>query len=91
MANTIRNLYSNTAGNTPSSLGNGVIAVNQADGKLFFRNSSGVVTALATGAATFFETTAGFPVTGNVNYLYCASDTSRVYRWTGTVYVEVGS
>jgi hypothetical protein len=50
----------NTAGNTPSSLGNGVIAVNQADGKLFFRNSSGVVTALATGAATFFETTAGF-------------------------------
>ena len=41
-------------------------------------------------AATFFETTAGFPATGNVNYLYCASDTGRVYRWAGAAYIEIG-
>ena len=42
-------------------------------------------------AATFFETTAGFPATGSVNYLYCASDTGRLYRWTGSQYVELGT
>lgn len=49
MANTVRLPYSNTASNTPAALGNGVLAINQADGKLFYRNSFGVVTQLATG------------------------------------------
>jgi hypothetical protein len=50
VANIVRNPYSNTAGNTPTSLVNGQIAVNQADGKLFYRSSAGVVTALSTGS-----------------------------------------
>jgi hypothetical protein len=94
MANTIRNLYSNTAGNTPSSLGNGVIAVNQADGKLFYRNGSGVVTALATGGGSSlvsYATAASFPATGSSSTLYLASDSSKLYRWESTVYVEVGA
>ena len=94
MANTIRNLYSNTAGNTPSSLGNGVIAVNQADGKLFFRNGSGVVTALATGGGSSlvsYATAASFPATGSSTTLYLASDSSKLYRWESTVYVEIGT
>jgi hypothetical protein len=40
--------------------------------------------------ATFAPTTAGFPATGNLNYIYCATDTNRFYRWTGSVYVEIG-
>lgn len=52
MANTVRLPYSNTATNTPSSLGNGVLAINQADGKLYYRNSSGVVTQLATASGS---------------------------------------
>lgn len=36
--------YSNTSTNVPASLANGELAINQADGKLFYRNSSGVVT-----------------------------------------------
>jgi hypothetical protein len=47
VANVVRNPYSNTAGNTPSSLGNGQIAVNQSDGKLFYRSAAGAVAALA--------------------------------------------
>jgi len=95
MANTIRNLYSNTAGNTPSSLGNGVIALNQADGKLFYRSSAGVVTALATGsggATQVYEyaTTANFPATGSAAQLVIATDTGRVYRWAGAAYIEIG-
>lgn len=95
MANTVRHPYSNTAGNTPSSLGNGVIAVNQADGKLFYRSSAGVVTALATGgggATEVYEyaTTANFPATGSAAQLVIATDTGRIYRWAGASYIEIG-
>jgi len=34
---------------------------------------------------------ANFPATGVSSILYVATDTSRAYRWTGAVYVEVGS
>jgi Fibronectin type III domain len=47
MANVVKIPYSNTSGNTPSSLANGVLAINQTDGKLFYRNGSGVVTSFA--------------------------------------------
>lgn len=46
---TVRILRSTTAGNTPSSLVSGQLAINEADGKLFYLNGSGVVTQLATG------------------------------------------
>ena len=87
MANIVRNPYSNTAGNTPSSLGNGVIGVNQADGRIFFRNSAGTVTTFSSIAS--FATTASFPATGSSTALYLASDSSRLSQWNG-VYVEIG-
>jgi hypothetical protein len=88
VANVVRNPYSNTAGNTPSSLGNGVIAVNQADGRLFFRNGAGAVTTFSSIAS--FATTSSFPAVGLANVLYLASDSSRAYQFVGGVYVEVG-
>ena len=51
MAVPYQNLRSNTAGNTPASLIDGQIGINQADGRLYYRNSSGVVTQY--GAALF--------------------------------------
>ncbi len=91
MANTVRILRSTTAGNTPASLVSGQIAINESDGKLFYRNGSGAVTALPTGSPLFsYATTASFPATGTSG-LYLASDTSKIYRWESTVYVEVGS
>jgi hypothetical protein len=36
--------YSNTATNAPASLANGELAINQADGKLYYRNGAGTVT-----------------------------------------------
>ncbi len=96
MANIVRLPYSNTATNTPSSLGNGVLAINQADGTLYYRNASGVVTQLATGGGgggglVEYATTASFPATGATATLYLATDTRRVYSWTGIVYAEVGA
>ena len=88
VANVVRNPYSNTAGNTPSSLGNGVIAVNQADGRLFFRNGAGAVTTFSSVAS--YATTAAFPAVGLSTLLYLASDSSRLHQFVGGVYVEVG-
>lgn len=88
MANVVRNPYSNTAGNTPASLGNGQIAVNQADGRLFYRSAAGAVTTFSSIAS--FATTASFPAVGSAAVLYLASDTSRLHQFVGGVYVEVG-
>jgi hypothetical protein len=89
---TVRILRSTTAGNTPSSLVSGQIAINEGDGKLFYRNSSGVVTALPTGGGLLsYATPAAFPATGTSGNLYLSVDSSKIYRWESTVYVEIGS
>jgi hypothetical protein len=92
---TVRILRSTTAGNTPASLVSGQIAINEGDGKLFYRNSSGVVTALATGgggATEVYEyaTPANFPATGSAAQLVIATDTGKLYRWAGSAYIEIG-
>jgi hypothetical protein len=51
MANTVRIPYSNTSGNVPSTLGNGVLGINQASGAIYYRNSSGVVTLFSPAAS----------------------------------------
>lgn len=46
------------------------------------------------GVSTSYESyanLASFPVTGDTNIFYVADDTEKVYRWTGSVYVEVSS
>lgn len=94
MANTVRILRSTTAGATPSALVSGQIAINEADGILFYRNASGVVTQLPTGsgATEVFEyaTTANFPATGSAASLYIDTDRGRVFRWETNAYAEVG-
>jgi hypothetical protein len=37
-----------------------------------------------------YTTTSSFPVSGVSNTYYLASDTSRLYQWTGSQYVEIG-
>ena len=32
---------------------------------------------------------AGFPATGETGKIYVALDTNKIYRWTGTVYIEI--
>jgi hypothetical protein len=45
------------------------------------------------GSANIVEATtaAGFPATGASSTLYVSTDASRVYRWSGSVYVEIGT
>jgi hypothetical protein len=92
MANTIQLLRSTTAGNKPSSLASGQIAINERDAIIYYRAAAtGAVTALPTGSSlASYATTASFPATGTSG-LFLASDTSKLYRWESTVYVEIGT
>ena len=38
-----------------------------------------------------YTTTSNFPGSGITNTYYLASDSSRLYQWTGSQYVEIGS
>ena len=54
MANTIIQIKkSGLAGNTPSSLNYGELALNYADGKLFYKNSGGSIVPFTSGSSTF--------------------------------------
>ena len=37
----------------------------------------------------FYATQSGFPITGSDNIIYAAKDTNRIYRWSGSAYVEL--
>ena len=37
-----------------------------------------------------FATSASFPATGSSAVIYIATDTSRIYQWAGTAYMELG-
>jgi hypothetical protein len=37
-----------------------------------------------------YTAVSGFPASGVTNTYYLASDTSRLYQWTGSYYAEIG-
>lgn len=37
-----------------------------------------------------YDSTSLFPATGSINVLYRATDSGRLYQWTGSVYAEIG-
>ena len=45
--------------------------------------------AIFSGAVSFYTNLAGFPATGDINVIYCAKDTQKLYLWSGSAYVEV--
>jgi titin len=78
------------------------LAINWTDSKAFTKNAAGQIVSVTLGggsgsggssSANIVEATtaAGFPATGASGTLYVATDASRVYRWTGSVYVEIGT
>jgi hypothetical protein len=67
---------------------------------MFTKDASGNIVSVTLGgsgggssSANIVEATtaAGFPATGASSTLYVATDASRVYRWTGSVYIEIGT
>jgi hypothetical protein len=94
VSNTVRILRSTTTGATPSALVSGQIAINEADGKLFYRNGSGAVTEFTGSGGTTqvleYSSPSAFPATGTAARIYVSTSTGRLYRWDTSVYVEIG-
>ena len=90
MPNTVRILRSTTPGATPSALVSGQIAVNEADGRLFYRSAAGAVTTYSN--VVEYASPANFPATGTTGRLYLTA-AGRIYRWVSadSVYAEVGT
>jgi hypothetical protein len=45
--------------------------------------------AIFSGAVSFYNDLASFPVSGDINVIYCAKDTQKLYLWSGSAYTEV--
>jgi hypothetical protein len=95
MSDTIKLKRSAVAAAVPSSLEFGELALNYnvADGKLYYKNSAGTIVAFETGgggSVAEAASTAAFPATGESATLYIATDVGRLFRWTGSVYAEIG-
>lgn len=78
---------------TTAELAVNELAINWHDAKAFTKNSSGQIVSvtLGGGQTSIVEvpTAASLPATGASGVLY-VTDASRVYRWVGSVYVEIG-
>lgn len=69
-------------------------AFDRSSGKLYVKNAAGTMVEIGAGGATSVvegATTAAFPATGAAATLYLATDSRRLYSWTGSVYAEVGA
>jgi hypothetical protein len=45
--------------------------------------------AIFSGAVSFYTNLASFPAVGDINVIYCAKDTQKLYLWSGSAYTEV--
>jgi hypothetical protein len=72
---------------------------DSANGKLYIRNAAGTMVDVTGSGGSGGGTTdvyeyaseSLFPATGAANTIYIDKDTSRAFRWTDSVYVEIGS
>lgn len=60
--------------------------------KLYVKSNSGTMVEVGGGSSSVavYASVSAFPATGSESVLYLAEDTSRLYQWDSTVYVEVG-
>jgi hypothetical protein len=103
MPNRIKPKRSYTANSVPltTDLETHELAIRWTDNPaMFTKNAAGNIVSVTLGggggggsSANIVEATtaAGFPATGASSTLYVATDASRAYRWSGSVYVEIGT
>lgn len=88
MSNTIIIKRSGTASATPSSLEFGELALNYADGKLYYKNSSNAIVQISggSGGITVSDTIPSSPTTGQ---LWFESDTGKLFIYYDSSWVDI--
>lgn len=90
MTNTIKIKRNGTASQTPTSLEYGELAINYADGKIFYKNSSDAIVEFSgSGASLTISDTA--PVSPSAGDLWYESDTGKTFLYYDSFWVEIGS
>ena len=93
-------IRSGTVAPTASDFAVGEPAFDKSAGKLYIKNSAGTMVDITgsgggggSGSVDVYEyaTPVNFPATGATAVIYVATDTGRMYRWTGSEYVETGA
>ena len=91
MANVIKIKNSGTANSAPTSLEVGELAINYADGKIYYRNASNAVVEFASagsGGIPASDTPPSSPVAGDLWY---ESDTGKTFVYYDSFWVEIGA
>ena len=89
MANVIKLKNSGTANSAPTSLETGELAINYADGKIFYKNSSNAVVEFASAeGVTVSDNTPSSPSAGDLWY---ESDTGKTFIYYDSFWVEIGN
>ena len=88
MANVIKIKNSGTANTAPTSLESGELAINYADGKIYYKNSSNAITSFAPKAITTSDTPPSSPSAGDLWY---ESDTGKTFIYYDSFWVEIGA
>ena len=90
-------IRSGTVTPTASDFAVGEPAFDKSAGKLYIKNEAGAmvdITGSGGGGGSVdvyaYASPANFPATGSSAVIYLAMNTSRMYQWAGTVYVEMG-
>ena len=88
MANVIKLKNSGTANSAPTSLEAGELAINYADGKIYYKNASNAITSFAPKAITTSDTPPSSPSAGDLWY---ESDTGKTFIYYDSFWVEIGA
>lgn len=89
MPNTIRIKRSGIANTAPTSLEYGELALNYADGKLYYKNSSNAIVQISSsssGGVTASDTPPSSPTAGQ---LWFESDTGKLFIYYDSTWVDI--
>lgn len=94
MANTIKIKNSGTASNVPSALEHGELAINYADGLIYYKNSSNVITEFSSGGGgggASVDVSDDTPSNPSAGDLWYESDTGKTFIYYDSYWVEIGA
>ena len=88
MANVIKLKNSGTANSAPTSLEAGELAINYADGKIYYKNSSNVIVEFSSASGSGISVSETPPASPSAGDLWFESDTGKTFIYYDSFWVE---
>ena len=88
MANVIKLKNSGTANSAPTSLEVGELAINYADGKIYYKNSSNVIVEFSSASGSGISVSETPPASPSAGDLWFESDTGKTFIYYDSFWVE---